>query len=1253
MHGALTGLRRSCSLYPEAIRTFCSFICEKTPPEFVFSNIAIFQNLRTELHRDKNNLRATLNFAVAISAFEGGQVWIQADPASSKSGILLDVTAQGVYFNARERLHCTCPWTGSRVVVVAFSLRGSDCLPKAEALTLSSLGFRVPSPGVDNSHLESSGRPCSEPPTEVPPPFRFRPPPPGIVPMCTPAETSWSAGSSAATPAPSSSSPPCTPAAACLPAGPDPRGVAAFPPEPPGGNLAAPTFVELFAGCARLSSTFAAAGVPALAVDGPRNQHRPLHPVWTLDLTVPLCQRLLRERLLSGRLLGIHLGLPCGTGSRAREIKLPAHLLRSGAPQPRPLRDATYLLGLPGLSSAEQAKVDAANELCRFVVSLLLDAYAKGWTVTIENPVNSWMWSVLALFVRRTGKRAFQSWYASLFHVDFDQCMWGGHRKKASRFLTSASELRGLVAPCDGRHTHAPFQIYRKAGGWQFETALEAEYPAELCLQYVSLLGARLSLPAPAPRRPLLRQPRRRPPLVPEYKFFTHVRPLEGEFRELSSEGGGDGSRSTFAVLHTKQEFVAKACQVPHPFDASDSIDDQVKRNIFELFTGGFMPSARKRLSMQKRLAAMKKELAVEERRYQASLPPHAQAVLKGKNILLWRKLLVETGFPDLDAQELMEGVPLIGRPTKSPLYDWKEIPATCTREDLLASSVWRNKMLSGKGAVGDDADLLHKVWLATEKEVEKGYLIGPYESLEDVKATLGAEEVCCSRRFGVRQGSGDSEKCRPIDDYKESGVNTAYHAVDLLQLHDVDYLVNLCCFVANAAHDDGFTRVGLSDGSTLVGRTHGDLLGGVKWLGRCLDLEKAYKQIPVMAKDLVFAVLMVWEPGSGSWKYFISRSLPFGCCAAVYGFNRVSRSLLHLALHLAGMIGGVYFDDFPLLEPAPTARMGSLAIECLLDALGWSYAVGDDKGRPFEETFDLLGMRLSVGELLAGQVALANKPSRVEKIRAQASRMASSGCVTRREAASLHGQLNFMVGFAAGRAMKIACRALANICYMNRSPSVEEVKSLGRFILKTLSDARPRTFSLRAQGSPVSIFTDASYEKGVARWGIVLLDQSSNRRWVAAGEIPPKLVDFWLAEGIEQVISQAEAYALVLSRRACASELAGKRCIFYVDNDAARYTCIKASSPSRSLLNLACLFYASESADGIVSWIERVPSASNVADLPSRGEAALAAQMIGGQVVDFSQAAQLLADECMDLSDLPWDLLSSSSGNLWTLPFL
>ena len=186
MHGAFTGLRRSCSLYPEAIRTFCSFICEKTPPEFVFSNIAIFQNLRTEMHRDKNNLKATLNFAVAISAFEGGQVWLQADPASSKSGILLDVTAQGVYFNARERLHCTCPWAGSRVVIVAFSLRGSDCLPKADALTLSSLGFRVPSPGVDNSHLESFGRPCPEPPTEVPPPFRFRPPPPGIVPCAPP-----------------------------------------------------------------------------------------------------------------------------------------------------------------------------------------------------------------------------------------------------------------------------------------------------------------------------------------------------------------------------------------------------------------------------------------------------------------------------------------------------------------------------------------------------------------------------------------------------------------------------------------------------------------------------------------------------------------------------------------------------------------------------------------------------------------------------------------------------------------------------------------------------------------------------------------------------------------------------------------------------------------------------------------------------------------------------------------------------------
>ena len=60
--------------------------------------------------------------------------------------------------------------------------------------------------------------------------------------------------------------------------------------------------------------------------------------------------------------------------------------------------------------------------------------------------------------------------------------------------------------------------------------------------------------------------------------------------------------------------------------------------------------------------------------------------------------------------------------------------------------------------------------------------------------------------------------------------------------------------------------------------------------------------------------------------------------------------------MHLCKTVGGVFFDDFPLLEPSLTARMASLSVEGLLSALGWKYAQGSDKEIPFADSFDLLG---------------------------------------------------------------------------------------------------------------------------------------------------------------------------------------------------------------------------------------------------------------------------------------------------------
>ena len=147
-----------------------------------------------------------------------------------------------------------------------------------------------------------------------------------------------------------------------------------------------PIFCEIFAGCGRLSRAAKQYGFATLPIDGPRNEHKPECQILTLDLVDGQAQSLLLETIRTLRPEVVHVALPCGTGSRAREKPVPAHLVAQGAPQPRPLRDAKHPLGLPGLSKYEQAKVASANALAQITIELFVIAIAMGSIFSIEKP---------------------------------------------------------------------------------------------------------------------------------------------------------------------------------------------------------------------------------------------------------------------------------------------------------------------------------------------------------------------------------------------------------------------------------------------------------------------------------------------------------------------------------------------------------------------------------------------------------------------------------------------------------------------------------------------------------------------------------------------------------------------------------------------------------------------------------------------------------------------------------------------------
>lgn len=142
----------------------------------------------------------------------------------------------------------------------------------------------------------------------------------------------------------------------------------------------------------------------------------------------------------------IHLGMPCGTSSRAREKPLSPALIAEGAPQPRPLRGPDNLFGLLGLTPTEAVRVQQANNIYHMTLYVLFAAFLCNAFVTLENPVRSWVWAILAADIKKTfaHRPDFLEWYFKLVNIDFDSCEHGGGRPKATRFRATPGVFESL-----------------------------------------------------------------------------------------------------------------------------------------------------------------------------------------------------------------------------------------------------------------------------------------------------------------------------------------------------------------------------------------------------------------------------------------------------------------------------------------------------------------------------------------------------------------------------------------------------------------------------------------------------------------------------------------------------------------------------------------------------------------------------------------------------------------------------------------
>ena len=148
-------------------------------------------------------------------------------------------------------------------------------------------------------------------------------------------------------------------------------------------------FFEICAGSAKLSSCMRSRGFHSISVDWLRNRRESFHPIVKLDLTISQQVQTLLEFICKAEFCILWFALPCGTCSRAREIKL------AGVSKlPQQLRSKEFPRGCPNLSPTDTDRVLKANQIYDNCFVLIELAISRGFPVAIENPSRSWLWSI-------------------------------------------------------------------------------------------------------------------------------------------------------------------------------------------------------------------------------------------------------------------------------------------------------------------------------------------------------------------------------------------------------------------------------------------------------------------------------------------------------------------------------------------------------------------------------------------------------------------------------------------------------------------------------------------------------------------------------------------------------------------------------------------------------------------------------------------------------------------------------------------
>ena len=359
-----------------------------------------------------------------------------------------------------------------------------------------------------------------------------------------------------------------------------------------------------------------------------------------------------------------------------------------------------------------------------------------------------------------------------------------------------------------------------------------------------------------------------------------------GDATTLRSTSASDGvavhvtplSWVGFGKFRTPQEWHLEAEMLKFPADTIAFVRPWQARTLTTMFTSSPEALAQLRARALGELVSVAKRLDGQERSLHTSLHDHARTILHGKRLLLLKEVLDDVGLKGAElVAGIQNGFDITGDTFSVDMFEDigdRYKPATLSREQLLQEACWRKdrvKVLTrSSGDVGFD-ELLYD---STLQESQSGSLLGPYTEVE-LDELFGCGQWVPARRFGIMQSSGGMQKLRPIDDFSFNYQNSTAQVLERLNHGGVDEVIALILVVQRGLHDGFFDFMDTDE-------VHHRFPVHDSWrstsrqvVGRTLDLQRAYKQLPVSSRDLRFAVTTVFRPQDGCCHLLAL------CCAA------------------------------------------------------------------------------------------------------------------------------------------------------------------------------------------------------------------------------------------------------------------------------------------------------------------------------------------------------------------------------------